>query len=207
LRLDLRRDLIPVYPAAHYMMGGIATDLWGRTSIPGLYAAGEVACTGAHGANRLASNSLLDGLVFGARAGQSMAEATSVWSPPETLAPVSSVSLPDSRVPTPGRALKCTLTEKVGMVRTASGLADAISVLGSARPEGDTEDHRMGAESIRLNGLAMAATALVREESRGCHYRQDFPTRNDEPWKCHSLVVYSSENNRLDVRRVPEIQG
>ncbi len=206
LKLDLRRDLVPVYPAAHYMMGGIATDLWGRTSIPGLYAAGEVACTGAHGANRLASNSLLDGLVFGARVGQSMAEAPSVWSPLETPAPGSFVALPDSEVSTPGQALRNTLTERVGMVRTASGLAEAISVLGSARPEAATEHRRSEAENIRLNGLAMAAAAAAREESRGCHYRQDFPIANEGKWKCHSLLVYSSEANRLDLRKVPALQ-
>ena len=72
--LDLARDRIPVSPAAHYVMGGVATDLWGRTTVPGLFAAGEVACTGVHGANRLASNSLLEGLVFGARAAQAMQE-------------------------------------------------------------------------------------------------------------------------------------
>ena len=70
--LDLARDPIPVGPAAHYIMGGVETDIWGRTTLPGLYAAGEVACTGVHGANRLASNSLLEGLVFGARAAQAM---------------------------------------------------------------------------------------------------------------------------------------
>ena len=206
LKLDLSRDLVPVYPAAHYMMGGIATDLWGRTSIPGLYAAGEVACTGAHGANRLASNSLLDGLVFGARAGRAMTEAPSAWAPPETPAPGSFVSLPDSEVATPGRALRNTLTERVGLVRTASGLAEAISVLGSARPEAATEHRRGEAENIRLNGLAMAAAAVTRKESRGCHYRQDFPTANEEEWKCHSLLVYSSDTSRLDVRKVPALQ-
>ena len=105
----------------------------------------------------------------------------------------------------PGQALRNTLTEKVGMVRTASGLAEAISVLGSARPEAANEHRRSEAENIRLNGLAMAAAAVAREESRGCHYRQDFPTANEE-WKCHSLLVYASETNRLDVRRVPELQ-
>ncbi len=206
LKLDLRRDLVPVYPAAHYMMGGIATDLCARTSIPGLYAAGEVACTGAHGANRLASNSLLDGLVFGARAGQSMTEAPSAWSPPEAPTAGSLISLPDSEVATPDGALRNTLTEKVGIVRTASGLVEAISALGSARPEAATADRRSESENIRLNGLAMAAAAVAREESRGCHYRQDFPKENEDEWKCHSLLVYSSETNRLDLRRVQELQ-
>ena len=206
LKLDLRRDLIPVYPAAHYIMGGVATDLWGRASIPGLYAAGEVACSGAHGANRLASNSLLDGLVFGARAGQSMAGAASAWSPPETTAPGFSVSVPDSEVATPRRALRNTLTEKVGMVRTASGLTEAISVLGLARPTATTEDRRSESENIRLNGLAMAAAAVVRKESRGGHYRRDFPRENEGKWKCHSLVVYSSETNQLNVSRLQALQ-
>jgi L-aspartate oxidase len=135
-----------------------------------------------------------------------MAEAPSTWSPPETPAPGSFVSLPDSEVATPGQALRNTLTERVGLVRTASGLAEAISVLGSARPEAATEHRRGEAENIRLNGLAMAAAAVTRKESRGCHYRQDFPTANEEEWKCHSLLVYSSETSRLDVRKVPALQ-
>ncbi len=206
LKLDLRRDLIPVYPAAHYMMGGVATDLMGRSSIPGLYAAGEVACTGAHGANRLASNSLLDGLVFGTRAGQSMPEAASAWSPPGTPVSGSLVSVPDSEVPAQRGLLRNTLTEKVGMSRTASGLTEAIFNLGSARPEAATRDRQRESENIRLNGLAMAAAAVVRQESRGCHYRRDFPRVNETEWKCHSLLVYSSETNQLNVSRLPALQ-
>ncbi len=207
LELDLRTDLIPVYPAAHYMMGGLATDLWGRTSIPGLYAAGEVACTGAHGANRLASNSLLDGLIFGARAGQSMQKATSTWSPRSIPSPGCTVSVPDPEVATARGPLTNVLARTVGMARSASGLAEAISVLGSARPEAPSEDGRIESENIRFNGLAMAAAALARQESRGCHYRQDFPGIDEADWKCHSLLEYSSESNQLSVSRLPSLQA
>ena len=189
--LDLARDRIPVGPAAHYVMGGVQTDLDGRTTIPGLFAAGEVACTGVHGANRLASNSLLEGLVFGARAGCAMREDKS-----------SGVGLP-SRVPTSLRAatvarvlsdpveLTRMMWLDVGLFRDREGLTRALTALEPAWKEMDDmlagggvlhpEDWRTA--SILTVGRLIALAALRREESRGGHYRADFPDRDDVHWK------------------------
>ncbi len=205
-KLDPGKDLIPVCPAAHYMMGGIATDLWGRTSIPGLYAAGEVACNGAHGGNRLASNSLLDGLVFGARAGQSMTGPVSVWSPCPGARQCDPISLASPGKPLRDQALQDVLTDRIGIVRTAEGLKEAISFLGSSRPKEAEEDSWGEMENIRLNGLSIATAALSREESRGAHYRVDYPEENHRQWKCHSLVDYSQEWDRWTVTRARILQ-
>ncbi len=204
--LDPARDLIPVFPAAHYIMGGIAVDLWGRTSIPGLYAAGEVACTGAHGANRLASNSLLDGLVFGARAGQAMTGEASVWSPPPGERPGTAISAAGPGEPLGDRTLQDVLMDRIGLVRTAEGLKEAISLLGPGPLESPREVSGSETENIRLNGLVMAAAALTREESRGGHYRMDFPAQNDGDWRCHSLVEFSLKSDRLTVTRTRTLQ-
>ena len=204
--LDPAKDLIPVCPAAHYMMGGIVTDLWGRTSIPGLYAAGEVACNGTHGANRLASNSLLEGLVFGARAGQAMTGPVSVWSPcpgSRQCDPISPVNLDD---PLEDQALQDVLTDRIGIVRTAEGLNEAISSLGSRQPKKTGKNSSNETDNIRLNGLSIATAALSREESRGAHYRVDYPDENRQTWKCHSLVNYSQEWDRLTLRRARTLQ-
>lgn len=191
--LDLARDLIPVGPAAHYFMGGVETDLEGRTSIPGLFAAGEVACTGVHGANRLASNSLLEGLVFGARAGAAMAAAR---------APVPARHVLPGGEPNAsgGAAVEVSLTagevrdlmwREVGLFRDRAGLEAALAVLG---PAADTLDAALDAGarldavgwrlwSLVTVGRLVARAALRREESRGAHYRSDFPARDDLHWK------------------------
>jgi L-aspartate oxidase len=207
--LDLASDMAPVCPAAHYMMGGVKTDLWGRTSLPGLYAAGETAATGVHGANRLASNSLLEGLVFGARAGQAMKEDA----PAGKRQPG---SLPGSPAPLPGNsgnssaaqkeAAKnagkpspaCAMLEKirdvmwreVGIMRNGKELADAIKQLQAMEPPKSEKPGRSAHELRNLHSLAllMAQSALAREESRGSHYRSDFAYRNDEDFSKHSVV-------------------
>lgn len=186
--LDLRRDLIPVRPAAHYLMGGICTDVHGRTSLQRLYAAGEAACTGVHGANRLASNSLLEGLVFGARAAEAMLEQSAMRA-----------RQPDPRVePLYGEAdfsslrerLQQTMWEKAGLLRDADGLRTAqqnLDALGEELPE---TSNRQGIEvrNLLAVGEMIVASALAREESRGAHYRNDFPRRNDKRFGRHSVM-------------------
>jgi L-aspartate oxidase len=171
LGFDLARDLLPVAPAAHYCMGGIRTDSWGRTDVPGLYAAGETACTGVQGANRLASNSLLECLVFGARAGSAAvsdsAAAHADWTTrdlPERLDPPPSthwISVIDAA------ALGQRLDTDLGVERGPRGVrrlvADLPTAAGSAAPD------------LLLSSL-IARAAYLRAESRGAHFRTDFPT-------------------------------
>jgi L-aspartate oxidase len=188
--LDLARDRIPVGPAAHYVMGGVQTDLEGRTTIPGLFAAGEVACTGVHGANRLASNSLLEGLVFGARAGCAMrGEAASGTSPSRSSGPAPKTK-GERFAPDPVELTRIMWLE-VGLFRDRDGLTRALAVLEPAWKDLDgllhdgavldPQDWRTA--SILTVGRLIARAALRREESRGGHYRADFPDRDDVHWK------------------------
>ena len=197
---DLSTDLIPVAPAAHYMIGGVRVDLDGRTSIPGLYASGEVAASGLHGANRLASNSLLEGLVFSRRVVRALQD--------DGGAAMSSgriVSTPEPR-PSALRAvarleeLQYLKSRFVGVLRTADGLADASgSVAGMAevlhlsmasRPEFELQN------LVTVAGLVTAA-AVRRCESRGTHFREDFPQRDDSRWRVHT--VWTREAEPFDV--------
>ena len=172
--LDLAADRIPVGPAAHYLMGGVVTDVDGRTTVPGLFAAGEVACTGVHGANRLASNSLLEGLVFGARAGAAMEKnggSPRFW--PNVQQERSPFSPPSPLSVAPEYAPQL-LWKHAGLFRDAVGLRVALMQLGELEAGEDTR--------ITV-GRLIARAALRREESRGGHYRLDFPARNDGQWK------------------------
>jgi L-aspartate oxidase len=208
LGLDLASDRIPVGPAAHYLMGGIETDEWGRTSLPGLFAAGETACTGIHGANRLASNSLLEGLVFGARAADAMqqprraatpkadhvdaesAEARGVFKPSHAAAPGDSVAAPVSALT--GEAVRALMWQSAGLFRSRGGLTDAVIALEGAYRAGRPAVESApldpdGWRSFNLLTVAslIARAALRREESRGGHFRQDFPERDDARWRIH----------------------
>jgi L-aspartate oxidase len=204
--LDLASDLAPVCPAAHYMMGGVKTDLWGRTSLPGLYAAGETAATGVHGANRLASNSLLEGLVFGARSGQAMIKDAPAGKRSKAVLPGNPVPKPGNSTPThsakpaakaPPKQLPAALTKirdlmwrQVGILRNGKELAAAIEQLRGIELRKSEKAGRAEHELSNLHSLALLVvrSALAREESRGSHYRSDFPYRNDEDFGKHSAV-------------------
>ena len=180
--LDLARDRIPVGPAAHYVMGGVVTDLDGRTTVPGLFAAGEVACTGVHGANRLASNSLLEGLVFGARAGRAIKSDAGGLPAVARSAKLGALSV--SRI----RDLMWT---NVGLFRTAGALRVAADELESfwrvatdrIRGGAQLTVEEWKAANLLTVARLIARAALRRQESRGAHYRDDYPERDDIHWK------------------------
>lgn len=171
--IDPRRDLIPVTPAAHYMMGGIATDLRGRSRLPHLYACGEVACTGVHGANRLASNSLLEGLVFAERIARDLASVPESTSP-KRAGRWSVPPLPDrGAAQVAADSIRTLMWEHAGIDRDARGLRHclgALAEIGERLPSGATEELNM-CETAML----VARSALARKESRGGHYRRDIP--------------------------------
>lgn len=195
--LDLARDPIPVSPAVHYVMGGVVTDLEGRTSIPGLYAAGEVACTGVHGANRLASNSLLEGLVFGARAGEVMGEPPrprDPWEPGRlvTCDPVMTAPAAAAPADLSVAAIRQRAWRDLGLVRTPEGLREAYAWFAQAHAATRPPAGSLAAAQLRslvTVAFLMARAALRREESRGGHYRTDFPQRHDETWGHHCSDV------------------
>ncbi len=181
--IDLDRQPAPVRPAAHYAMGGVWTDLDGRTSMEGLWAAGEAACTGVHGANRLASNSLLEGVVFGARAGRSMREAR--LDPPVRFAPPSPLDAPVL----PLDELRRLAMERLGIVRCADSLRSALEALEKASaasipPAGRDPLERANTRTV-LQLIARAA--LARQESRGAHFRTDFPGKSPS-MRAHSRI-------------------
>jgi L-aspartate oxidase len=199
--LDLARDPIPVGPAAHYMMGGVDTDEWGRTSVPGLFAAGEVACTGLHGANRLASNSLLEGLVFGARAALAMQERPQAAPLKKDRVMAKGLGLMAIAPGTPSALSPQPLTmagvrdlmwRSVGLFRTREGLEAAVAALDETAASAVAAPPT--ADSRRLRNLTTVATliaraALRREESRGGHFRADCPEHDDRHWKIHVADV------------------
>jgi L-aspartate oxidase len=191
--LNLAADLLPVSPASHYCMGGVRTDLDGRTTVAGLYAAGEVACTGVHGANRLASNSLLEGLVFGARAGAAAAadnyelritnyELKNERQNPNTKKHSIEISTAVRK------RVKRVMWERVGILRDADSLNRAL------REFKQISEGNLSVSSRNFVTLAklIAAAAIWREESRGGHYRNDYPKR-DEKWRVHSIQKINEE--------------
>jgi len=193
--LDIATDPVPVRPGAHYMIGGVTVDMQGQTSMPGLWAAGEVTSSGLHGANRLASNSLLEGLVYGAHAGNAASraarempdamQAISIEQPPETNAPDFDVA--DVRA-----SLKSLMGRLVGVQRDAAGLREAAEQVDSfctfvMKRQFDTE---VGWELQNMLCAAqmMTRSALMRQESRGVHFRLDHPVPDDIHWRRHLTV-------------------
>ncbi|MGB7135334.1 MAG: L-aspartate oxidase [Acidobacteriaceae bacterium] len=193
--LDLRRDLIPVRPAAHYLMGGIRTDVHGRTSLKRLYAAGEAACTGVHGANRLASNSLLEGLVFGARAAEAMRGAEPIESKKPPIS--KQVPLHEPRdLSAPLHELQQLMWVNAGLLRDAEGLRAAVAEfprLSRAWRGGVLTRSVVEYENLHTLSRLTVQCALGREESRGAHYRNDFPQRDDPRFGKHSVIAKDRE--------------
>ncbi|UGQ09186.1 L-aspartate oxidase [Yinghuangia sp. ASG 101] len=191
--IDPVHDLIPVAPAAHFASGGVRTDLDGRTSVPGLYACGEIACTGVHGANRLASNSLLEGLVFAERIAADLAREL----PPrrEPVAPTGEAGLLDPGVRLP---LQRAMTAGAGVLRGRDSLQATTRVLADLGLRTGTEPctEAWEATNLHLVASALAAAAYDREETRGCHWRADFPDADDKDWRGH--VVTTMAAGRLD---------
>lgn len=205
--IDIARDPVPVRPGAHYMVGGLETDLDGRTSVPGLFAVGECASSGLHGANRMGSNSLLEGLVLGARAGAAVAGAIEPRG-----RPLSAVCRTHA-LPRPPRSVRVNLEDltyslkslmwrQMGIERQRDGLADALSKIEfwsrAVQDLGASEPRAL--ELVNMLTVARLATlgALAREESRGCHYRTDF-RETRELWRVHTRMGARGDAERLEV--------
>ncbi|HEY0406067.1 MAG TPA: L-aspartate oxidase [Pyrinomonadaceae bacterium] len=197
--LDITKDLLPVSPASHYCMGGVRTDLDGRATLPGLYAAGEVSCTGVHGANRLASNSLLEGLVFGARAGRAAAVdgARADVKFEGFAAPfVESEEASASNIPVAGevalavrKRVRRLMWERVGILRSRESVGRALAEFEQIARAPLSRASR----NFLTVATLIARAALWREESRGAHHRTDYPARDDERWRVHSIARDGAE--------------
>lgn len=195
LRAD--RELLPIHPAAHYMMGGVRSDMDGRTSLPGLFACGEVACAGVHGANRLASNSLLEGVVFGKRVGDSARMLLSRSSGSTDSVGrsfmkklTSGAKLSSGEIGMARKNIQRAMWEHVGIIRDAKGLESAAEALrkldwlaNTVTADPDVQETR----NIFYTAAAMRYAAKIRTESRGAHYRADYPSRDDERWLTHKV--------------------
>jgi L-aspartate oxidase len=200
LGIDISREPIPVSPAAHYIMGGVKTDLWGATNIAGLFAAGETACTGVHGANRLASNSLLEGLVFGERAGLAAAHYADKQMPRDLSAPSLPALAEQHGQPASDRApnvndirlsLKKLMWKKVGIVRNRKDLSSALAqlrvwdrMMKHHAPDRDVFELK----NMITNSILITRSALLREGSVGAHFRSDFPLKGRN-WRKRTVIA------------------
>ncbi len=194
--LDITRNPIPVAPAAHYMIGGIKTNSWGETNITGLYACGETACAAVHGANRLASNSLLEAMVFSKRIIRKTSGKTN-HSPSTSATPHQEVrySLPERQPPSPLpsptlTSLQTLLWDRVGIIRTGEGLLQAATLLAAWHQSLPQPTDRPSYEmrNLTLTGRLVTEAALLRQESRGAHFRSDFPQTLPQ-WQRHTIFA------------------
>jgi L-aspartate oxidase len=208
---DLCTQLIPIAPASHYFIGGALTDTWGRTSIPGLYACGETASTGIHGANRLASNSLLEGLVFGDRTVRELNRYLSISEPAVRKVRLDLADEPrkgnDPAVVAEKRtAMALLMTDLCGIVRDRQGLERAAAELDAIEASLEAPGLNVG-ELELFNLLTVArhivASAVMREESRGVHLRSDFPERDDIEWRRHVLIERDADTGEQQVYTRP----
>ncbi|QPP07214.1 L-aspartate oxidase [Streptomyces bathyalis] len=217
--IDPVTEVVPVAPAAHYASGGVRTDLHGRTTVPGLYACGEVACTGVHGANRLASNSLLEGLVFAERIADAVASADreGAEGSGEEATPASPIPATDAAhgpgvtplLPAEARPdIQRIMTGGAGVLRSEASLAEAAARLdalpaGTAHKPADPGVETWETANLHLVARVLVAAALRRTETRGCHWREDHPGRDDAAWRRHLVIGVRGAGRSLDVRTTP----
>jgi L-aspartate oxidase len=210
--IDVSKDLIPIHPATHYMIGGVEADKMGRSSIEGLYAIGEASCSGLHGANRLASNSLLEGLAFGARAGTDAAQrakSNRIDFPQNLEHRIAPSNKTELDVPDIKSSLRSVMWRNVGIERTADRLTETGEIIAFwSRYVMDKSflPATLGLETTiagwELQNMLtvcylITAAAQTRTESRGTHYRLDFPTRDDAHWLKHIAWQRPNETPRI----------